>query len=234
MANQSGNAYGLTILSPIKNGHIAGVSYADRLRNQLQNWGLNNISPMAKIPETYLCRLFVLDDVVLESKPGCNFGSTLYSVLSNISDKYKFSTLPKEDHLKSKYLVFSTNFHTPVPGDSKTYLKNMWLSITDEIRSVWENCVAFDRVKNEETFIEYIEDCQLTTSLFFVGSTDDSLVEQLKALYLKQEFTKFAVHHQGMAAADLQKSFKEFVQRVQPNNLAEPSWQAGQATLCHQ
>lgn len=233
MANQSGNAYGLTVLSPIKNGQLTGVSYAERIRNQLHNWGVNGKSPMAKVPETYLCRLFVLDDVVLEAKPGADFGSTSNAFLSIFSEKFRLSGLPVEDHLKSKYLVFSSNFHTPIAGDLDTYLKNMWSVIAEDIKSVWGNCIAFDQVDNETSFIQYMKRCQLTTSLFFVGSTDESLAEQLKSLYLKQEFAKFAIQHQGVAAAQLQQAFKEFVERVQPKNLAGPTWSPGQADLCH-
>jgi hypothetical protein len=47
------------------------------------------------------------------------------------------------------------------------------------------------------------EKCQLTASLFFVGSNDESLDEQLKALYLKQECAEFAVENQGLKAAGL-------------------------------
>ncbi len=231
MANRSGNAYGLTVLSPIKNGHVAGVSYADNLRNQLHRWGIHQNSPMAKVPETYLCRLFLLDDVVLEAKPGADFGSTSNAFLSIFSDKFRLSGLPVVDHLNSKYLVFSSNFYTPISGDLDTYLKNMWSVIADDIKSVWGNCVAFDQVDDETSFIRYIKRCQLTTSLFFVGSTDDSLSEQLKSLYLKQEFAKFAVQHQGVPAAQLQQAFNEFVERVQPDDLSGPSWRAGQADL---
>ena len=73
----------------------------------------------------------------------------------------------------------------------------------------------------------HVKKCQVDNSLFFNGSNGDPLAEQLKALYLKQEFTNFAYENQGLNAAELQKNFNEFVQRTQPSNLDEPSWSPG-------
>ncbi len=105
----------------------------------------------------------------------------------------------------------------------------MWSAISADIKHIWEHCVAFDRVHDAEGFIAYIKRCQLTANLFFNGSTDDPLEEQLKALYLKQQFVKFAVSHQGWGAAKLQEAFRAFIDRVQPNHLAAPTWRPGQS-----
>jgi hypothetical protein len=53
------------------------------------------------------------------------------------------------------------------------------------------------------------------------------LAQQLKNLYLKQEFSKFAFESQGKSAVALQEAFREFVRRAQPENLAGPTWAAG-------
>ena len=47
---------------------------------------------MAKVPNTYLARFYILNDVFYQGFPA------------------------EEEHLKSKYLVFSSNFH----GDENT------------------------------------------------------------------------------------------------------------------
>ena len=70
MANKSGNAYGLTALIPIKNDNIAidedsQQSYASKVRELLQQWPVNEKSPMAAVPNTYICRFYVLNDVFL-------------------------------------------------------------------------------------------------------------------------------------------------------------------------
>lgn len=211
MSNASGNAYALTILSPIKNGHFGETAYSDEVRYRLQCWGLDENSPMTKVPQTYLCRYFVLDDVYYESLPGWD----------------SFSELPHEDHLKSKYLVFCCNLH----GDVDAYLRGMWAAISSDIKHIWEFCYGFQHVKDADSFVAYMKKCQLTASLFFMGSTDDALDEQLKALYLKQEFSKFAVEHQGLPAAELQHAYQAFIERVAPAELAGPTWKPGQSSV---
>ena len=230
MANISGNAYALTVLSPIKNGCIGEISYADEVQGRLQSLGVCEDSPLAKVPQTYLARFFILDDVFHESSPGCGPFCNLLDILSIFKDRFRLLALPREDHLKSRYLVFSSNFH----GGLDTYLRGMWSAISADVKRIWEHCVAFDRVQDAEGFITYIKRCQLTANLFFVGSTDDSLEEQLKALYLKQQFAKFAVSHQAIShqelgAAKVQEAFRAFIERVQPNHLAAPTWRPGQS-----
>lgn len=207
MANKSGNAYALTLLCPIRSGSPKHApdgtndqTYADLIRYQLQQLRLNEDSPMARVPNTYLSRLWVLDDVPYQGRP---------AIL---------------EHLASHYLVFSSNFH----GELEDYLKGMWNAVETEIRAILKYCVGFEqRVKDVDTFIKYIKDCQVTTTFFFNGSSDEPLEAQLKGLYLKQEFSIFAFANQGKSPADLQTEFRAFVARTQPANLARPTWKAG-------
>jgi len=224
MGNVSNNAYALTVLSPIRAGHIGETAYSDEVRFRLQCLGRNEASPMARVPQTYLCRYFVLDDVYHESLPGADFGETLADALAMFSDRFRRASLPSEDHLKSKYLVFCCNLH----GQRDAYLRGMWNAIADEIRHIWQYCYGFEKVVDADSFIAYIKKCQLRASLFFVGATDDALEQQLKALYIKQEFSRFAVEHQGLPAAELQQAYRAFIRRVDPGNLATPSWRPGQ------
>ena len=78
-------------------------TYADVIRYQLQQLRVNEESPMARVPNTYLSRLWVLNDVPYQGRP---------AVL---------------EHLKSNYLVFSSNFH----GELDDYLKGMWRDVED-------------------------------------------------------------------------------------------------------
>lgn len=206
MANKSGNAYALTLLCPILQGSpkpapegMSDQTYADLVRYYLQRLRVNEQSPMARVPNTYLSRLWMLNDVPYQGRP---------AVL---------------EHLKSNYLVFSSNFH----GELEAYLTGMWAAIEREIREILRYCVGFDRVTNLETFIEYIKRCQVQTTFFFNGSTDEPLAAQLKSLYLKQELSKFAFENQGKSPAELQAAFRAFVARTQPANLARPTWKAG-------
>lgn len=227
MANVSGKAYALTCLCPIKKGQLDGIAYSDEVRYRLHNWGLLEQSPMAKVQQTYLCRYFVLNDVYYESLPGTEFGGTFFDFLSIFSDRFRRKALPKEDHLQSKYLVFSCNLN----GDLDAYLRGMWQAINADIQAIWGFCYGFEKVNDADSFIAYIKKCQLNASLFFNGSNDDPLPEQLKALYVKQEFGCFAEQHQGMPAAQLQQAYQAFIMRIEPDNLRRPSWQPGQASL---
>ena len=212
MANQSGNVYGLTAFIPIKNGAVEdgtveGQSHASRVRELLQEWSFrpNEASPMAKVPNTYLCRFYVLNDVFYQGSPAA------------------------EEHLQSKYLVFSSNFH----GELEPYLKDMWNYTQDELQKILQHCVAFDGVNSVDKFVDYIKHCQVETTFLFNGSTDDPLDEQLKSLYLKQAFSHFVFTHHNLInkgaekAAELQQAFKAFVEQTQPNNLKNPTWKPG-------
>ena len=206
MADKSGNAYALTLLCPILPGvptkpdpGLEGQSYVACLRYQLQQVRLSEESPMAKVPNTYLCRFYVLEDVFYQGKPALR------------------------EQLKSNYLVFSSNFH----GELDDYLKGMWRTVQTEVRFILSHCVGFAGVNDEASFIAYIKKCKIKTTFFFNGSTDESLAEQLKALYLKQEFSKFVFEHQGMSSAELQQAFGKFILRVQPDNVENPTWRAG-------
>ncbi len=236
MVNQSGNAYSLTMMSPIKNGNIPGTqtSYADETRYRSTRLPLHEKSPIAKVPNTYLARLFILDDVFFEDTPANDKIFNFNDVLSLFSDHFRKDNWPKKDTLQSKYLIFSSNFY----GDLDTYLSGMWENwcFSEDgqdygVKYVWEHCVAFDKVNSVSEFITYVKKCQLDSSLFFNGSTDEPLQEQLKSLYLKQEFTKFAVENQGKSASEIQAAYKAFIDRVQPDNLQEPAWLPGQSCL---
>jgi len=205
MANKSGNAYALTMLCPILGGVPPGLdagsslTHTTLLRNLLQTLHVNEESPMAKVPNTYLCRFWVLSDVPYQGNPAFL------------------------DHLKSDYLVFSSNFH----GELEPYLEGMWGALKDGVLAILAHCVGTGSVHDAPSFIEYAKKCQVTTTFFFNGSTDEPLAEQLKNLYLKQEFSKFAFENQGKSAKELQQAFRAFVERTQPKNVASPTWAAG-------
>jgi hypothetical protein len=233
MGNISGNAYALTTLSPIKSGIVEGeeIAFADAVRDRLQTWNEAPNSPMALVPQTYLCRYFVLDDVYTESLPGGSILDTLTDLLPLVPNSIRRWVLPEEDHLKSRYLVFSSNFHGGPGGDLEAYLRGMWKTISPQIRNVWEFCYGFEQVDSADQFVSYMKKCQLPATLFFNGSNDEPLEEQLKALYLKQEFAKFAVENQGLAAAKLRANYQKFINRVAPKDLSSPTWAPGQYRL---
>lgn len=203
MANENGNAYALTLLCPIvigaPPGSADGETHTTILRNILQHIDLNEQSPAAKIPNTYLCRFYVLGDVFYQGNPAI------------------------QEHLKSDYLVFSSNFY----GKLDPYLEGMWNAARAEVLTILAHCVGTGNIRDAASFIEYIKKCQVTTTFFFNGSTDEPLAQQLKNLYLKQEFSKFAFENQGKTSQELQAAFLQFVARVKPTNLDGPTWLPG-------
>jgi hypothetical protein len=214
MPNLNGDAYALTLLCPIINRPPSELSYTVKVREILDALPSGEQSPMACIPETYLCRLFVLDNVVYQGL-----------------DMLPWLPAPgpaREDTLKSAYLVFETNFHGP---DLDPYLHSMWEHAGETIRMVWRYCVGFGAVRDAASFARYAKRCQVETTFFFNGSTDESLAEQLKGLYLKQELSRFAFEHQNMPAGELQAAFFDFIERTQPEDLLGPTWRAGASTL---
>ena len=226
-SNVSGKAYALTLMCPIKGGTTDNkVAFADAIRDQLESWNAMATSPMALIPNTYLCRHYILDDVCTQSLPGAGIWDTISDILPMMPASWRRAALPYEDHLKSRYLVFSSNFH----GELEPYLRGMWDCAQAHVRSIWQHCYGFESVSDAATFIDYARRCQLDASLFFVGSNDDSLAAQLKALYVKQEFSRFAQDMQDMPAAQLRQAYLQFMQRVKPRDDAGLAWKAGQRT----
>lgn len=221
--NKSGNAYALTMLCPIKPGLEGNRIYADLIRDRLESWNLGAMSPLAKVPNTYLCRFFVLDDLYTESLPGASFWDTLSDIRILPSNQERLAALPHTDHLQSRYLVFSSNLH----GDLDTYLSGMWHSMEGEIKSIWQYCYGFETVNDASSFVAYAHKCCMDASLFFMGSNDDSLADQLKALYVKQQFSKFAQATQDLPAAQLKQAYTEFMQRIKPRDISHPTWKPG-------
>ena len=239
MANIAGGAQALMILSPIKNGYLGESTFADETFKRCMNIRIHEDSPLAKVPDTYLARLYVLNDVLYEAKPANDSILNLNDLFSMFKGKYRLRALPRVDTLKSRYLVFSSNFHGDSDDDLERYLRNLWrhwrytdyLGEMHDIRHVWEHCVAFDKVSSEDAFVSYMRQCALDTTLFFNGSNGESLKEQLKALYIKQEFSRFAVTNQGRRAEDVKKAWGKFIERIQMDNLDAPSWTPGQSKV---
>ena len=210
MANKSGKAYALTVLCPVRSGipkkcptGMEGQSHSACLRYALQQVRVSEDSPMSRVPNTYLSRFFLLSDVLYQGKPAIR------------------------EHLKSEYLVFGAEFH----GELEPYLKGMWDALQAEIRVILGFCYGFDENAGCAGFIDYIKKCQITTTFFFMGSSDETLAVQLKSLYLKQEFSKFAYENQGKTPAQLQAAFREFMKRAQPQNVDGPTWKPGSYKL---
>jgi hypothetical protein len=184
MANQSGSVYGLTILSPILQDRNAETSHNCAIRMKLASLPCDESSPFAIVSSTHMARLVVMDDVVYVGMPSC------------------------EEHLKSQYLVFETNFD----GDLDSYLTRMASEIAIDVDAVWQHCWGYPGTRDVATFIAYMKKCQITTTFYFADVNNSTVSQTLKVLQTQAAVTEFIEKNQGRSAAELQKSFAEFLE----------------------
>jgi hypothetical protein len=187
MANESGQVYGLTILSPIIEDQRLDIEHATQLRWYLGGLPREHDSPFAKVSSTYLARLVVLDDVVFVGKPAC------------------------EEHLKSRYLIFETNFD----GDLDTYLKRMATEVPTFVHEIWRHCEGYPGVENVDAFVTYMKKCQIKTTFYFADVNDHTVQQTLQALKTQSSLAHFMERNQGTPAAEVQKLFGEFLKRLE-------------------
>jgi hypothetical protein len=194
MPNQSGKVYGLTILSPILEDDTLDICHSMELRWYLANLPRDYRSPFAQISSTYLARLVVMDDVVYVGAPAC------------------------EEHLKSRYLVFETNFD----GGLDTYLRRLATETPKFVDDVWKHCVGYPGVNNPADFVAYMKKCQITTTFFFADVNDRTVEHTRRALVTQSALTAFLEKHQGKPPADLQREFGTLLQSLKRTPLPPP------------
>jgi len=186
MASQSGQVYGLTALSPILEEDSIDVCHATALRWYLSSLPRDDKSPFARISSTHLARLVILDDVVFVGAPAC------------------------EEHLKSRYLVFETNFD----GDLDTYLMRMARETPEFVDSVWKHCVGYPGVANPIDFAAYMKKCQIETTFFFADVNNRTVQQNLKALQVQAGLAHFIEKHQGKSPGEIQTAFGNFLKEM--------------------
>src|SRR5580692_1121349 len=169
MANQSGSVYGLTILSPIIDDDKATPSHDLQIREYLAKLSTREDSPFALAPGTHLARLVVMDDVIFVGAPA------------------------REEHLKSKYLIFESN----LDGDLDSYLNGLAATVPEHLDAIWKHCVGYPGAANRPAFVEYMKACQLTTTFYFATVNDKSVRETLRALQTQTAVADFIASHQG-------------------------------------
>src|SRR5205085_153463 len=186
MANQSGQIYGLTILSPIKDDPHATIGHDMAIRTYLADLPRDERSPLATLSSTHLARLVVMDDVIFVGAPA------------------------REEHLKSRYLIFTSNFD----GDLDTYLTRMATEVPEFVENVWQHCVGYPGVKNPAEFVSYMKKCQINTTFFFADVNDKTVQQRLRALQVQAELTAFIEEHQGRPPEEIQKAFEWFMDGI--------------------
>jgi hypothetical protein len=179
MANRSGQVYGLTILCPIIENDRLDICHSMELRWYLGHLPRDHKSPFARISSTYLARLVVMDDVVYVGAPAC------------------------EEHLKSRYLVFETNFD----GDLDEYLTRMARETPEFVDAVWKHCVGYPGISDTAAFVAYMKKCQVPTTFFFADVNNRTVERTLKAFQTQSALAHFIEKHQGKPPAEMQREF---------------------------
>jgi hypothetical protein len=170
MPSQNGKVYGLTLLCPILDDPMAIPSHDLQIRGHLAELPTGADSPFAIAPGTHLARLVVLDDVIYVGMPA------------------------REDHLKSKYLVFESN----CDGDRDSYLNGLAKEIPDELDKIWKHCTGYPPggARDRAAFLAYMKKCEIETTFFFAP------------------VNHFITTHQGMPPAQIQKDILALCDRL--------------------
>ncbi len=186
MPNVSGDSYGLTVLSPIRDDRRRPPSRTAEIRAYLSSLETGAGSPLARLSAHHFVRFVVLDDVFFESYPA------------------------HADHLKSPYLLFTSDFN----GDLDDYLSRFVTAMPELVRGVWGHCYGFPGTESPARFVAYIKRCQVTTSLYFADNPTTTVEQVLRALDVQRKMIGFIARTQGLAAAPLQAAFRSLIQEI--------------------
>lgn len=186
MSNTFGQAYGLTLLSPIRGGHVDGGPSRDiAIREALRRISALGESPLASVATTHLARWVVIDDAPFEGYPAT------------------------VDRFASKYLLFTSCFD----GELAPYVELLRTRIPDTINAVYQHCHGFPGTSDARAFFDYITRCQVKTSFFFGAYPTASVDQVLRALEAQRRVARFIEQQQdaGPAPAALQQSFRDLM-----------------------
>lgn len=187
MPNFDGGHYFLTALIPIKSAEYVEQdgrknSPVHMVRNALavlpkarqspvtEQTGFN--SPFARNTRTHFARLFVIDDVINNGRNPVNaLKVAIGSRLGQASAvRLNPTTQQPYDQLSQPYLVFVADFDASSGDDGalKSYLRELWQTMREELCSILKYCQGFDcKRASAETFYEYVKSCQVETTMSF-------------------------------------------------------------------
>lgn len=182
MPDKFGQAFALTVLSPILGGHTHGAVHAAEIRAALAPLHHGGRSPFAAINSLHLARFVVLDDLRQQGIPA------------------------KEDHLRSKYLVFVADFD----GDFATFIESFRRNAPDLVTAVWQHCVGFPGVADPAAFLEYFRRCHITTTFAFGAYATTPLPRVLRALDSQRRLVRFLESTQDASPEQRHSAFRAF------------------------
>jgi hypothetical protein len=182
MPNYDAGHYFLTALAPIRMDSILknGQSHSRRhlIRERLAamptaestliSAGQGDNNPFARCTRTHFARFVVLDDVVFNGRVS---GDTLLDLVRDRLRRPPTDPLTSQpdDRLSTPFLIFVADFDAASGADPelRSYLTDLWKTMRDELRGIFEHCVGFERIDTAEAFCDYLTKCQIETTMPF-------------------------------------------------------------------
>ena len=206
MSNRFGQAYGLTMLSPILGGEMVdGGGHDVAILNELRTIDAMPVSPFKKVSTTHLARWVVIDDAPYEALPA------------------------KIDSFQSKYLLFTSNFDGGTADDPTALLRYLELIRTqmpDVMDRVYSHCVGYPGTADRAAFQTYMQRCQITTTFLF-GAYGQATVDQvIDSLQLQRGLGDFVVAQQASRPSPehLKERFLQFAESVGAYSRSAPPY----------
>ncbi len=190
MSNESGQAYGLTVLSPIKPREEGA------LKQFLAGLPIGRDAPFHRTLRTHTARWVVVEKLPQAAWPKERDPKGLGAFAS--------------DQLKSSYLLFDCNFDAGDDG-LKGYLEMLVKTMAAEIEAVYGHCVGYEGL---ERFGHYIDECQIKTTFFFSAYAKDlrgTAQHVQAALRIQSGFVDLVATSQGGTAAEVQERLRQFL-----------------------
>lgn len=195
MGNRAGQAYGLTLLSPIIGGDDThGRAHDAGIRDALRQLGNGGASPFSDTGVTHLARWCVIDDLPFEGIPA------------------------RVDRLASKYLLFTSCFD----GDLEPYVERLRTGMPASLDAIYAHCVSYPGSRDAGLFYNYVRRCQVKTSFFFGAYPDASLEKVLRALEAQRQVARFIEDRQGAPPEQLQQAFTAFMTQLRNTPTPRP------------
>jgi hypothetical protein len=190
MSNESGQAYGLTVLSPITPGEEGA------LKQFLAGLPTGENAPFHRTP-THTSRWVVVEQLPEDAWPKER----------DPEGQGRF----ENDRLQSSYLLFDSNFDAGDDG-LRGYLAKLVAKMPTEIEAIYRHCVGYTGL---ERFAHYIDECQIKTTFFFSSYASElrGTVENVQAALLIQSgFVDLVADSQGRPPTYVQDRLKQFLQ----------------------
>jgi hypothetical protein len=114
---------------------------------------------------------------------------------------------PKKDHLRSRYLIFSTTFD----GPRDSYLDALCKQLAPEAKQLWGRCLGCPKSARGAPLKRYLLHNQIDIG-FFVAAYPNTPVDEVQAvLARRKQVADFAIRTQGLGASALRDAYrKEF------------------------